>query len=650
MMSVLLFIAIIVIICGFVWLSRLQKKNVELGKQIAATKEALLEKDTRISALENRDRQLIQNASEALFVFSQETGILLEVNLQAENLLGYTQGEVSNLTYKILFSREHQKKLLRMISRVIKHGSAEANGIKFRRKDGSQFLGDIKVRSGRLDGEKVVFGSFHDTTHTTNLQQELRRHNHHLSLLNEISHRVAEGHDLAHTLEIILDEVIKSFDISGGGIFLLEQNATEMKLALHRNVPGSVVEDLSKLKPGMGRAGKVASGGRPRLSTNLQKDHRRISRTVLEDGWRAFLAVPFIAEEETLGVLFIFDRGHKVFSREDVRLIQAIGRQLGPLLKNAELFDELQWQHRLNFASLRELERSRAILRDNFEHLEQHHRTLQSLNEMKSAFLSLASHELRTPLTTILSGAEFLQSETEDRLEENEKMALDVILRGSQRLNHIVDDLLEAARLEAKALYMAREPFNPKEMVNQLIHEFSAGATERKLHLELTTFPEECTLRGDIHHLKRSMSRLLENALKFTPEDGWVRVTGQILPQEEVSAREEVLRKFSETFFDAALATNYLQISFCDSGIGIEEEDQVRIFDKFQEVGDISGHSTSTGRFGGKGVGLGLTLSKGIIETHEGLLWVESAGHSQGSCFSILLPVADHLEGEYVLG
>jgi signal transduction histidine kinase len=111
-----------------------------------------------------------------------------------------------------------------------------------------------------------------------------------------------------------------------------------------------------------------------------------------------------------------------------------------------------------------------------------------------------------------------------------------------------------------------------------------------------------------------------------------------------------MLRKFSESFFDTALATNYLQISFCDSGIGIDEADQVRIFDKFQEVGDISGHSTSTGRFGGKGVGLGLTLAKGVIETHEGLLWVESAGQSQGSCFSILLPVADHLKGEYVLG
>ena len=650
MMLITLFLAITLTIAGFFWASRLQKKNDEQAQQLQAAHKTLQEKDDHIENLESRDRQLIQNASDALFVFSRESGMLLEVNRQAETLLGYTQGEVSSLTYKVLFSREHQKKLLRMISQAGKNGSAEISSIKFRRKDGSQFIGDIKVRTGRLMGEKVIFGSFHDTTQTTNLQQELRRHNHHLSLLNEISHRVAEGHDLAHTLEIILDEVIKSFAISGGGIFLLEQNGTEMNLALHRNIPEPIVEDLDQFKPGMGLAGKVAETGRARLSTNLQKDHRRISHAVLEDNWRAFLAVPFIAEEETLGVLFIFDRGHKVFSREDVRLIQAIGRQLGPLLKNAELFDELQWQHRLNFASLRELERSRAILRDNLENLEQNHRTLQSLNQMKSAFLSLASHELRTPLTTILSGAEFLQSQTEDRLEENEKLALDVIVRGSQRLNHIVDDLLEAARLEAKALYMAREPFNPKETIEELIDEFSADAAARKLRLEVTSFPEDCTLRGDIHHLKRAMARLIENALKFTPENGRIDISGQVLSQEDVSAREANLGKFSESFFDTALATHYLEISFCDSGIGISQEDQVRIFEKFQEVGDISSHSTSTDKFGGKGVGLGLSLAKGVIETHEGLLWVESAGPSRGSCFYVLLPVADYLEGDYVLG
>jgi PAS domain S-box-containing protein len=650
MIVVILIIAATGVVWALLWGRKNRNRARELQNQLKAVEETVQQQKGLLERFNSRDRQLIQNASEALFVFSQEDGDLLEINHQAEALLGYTQGEVVNLTFKVLFSREHRQRLLRMIKTVIKRGETETSEIKFRRKDGSQFIGTVKIRTGLIGGKKIVYGSFHDTTHTTNLQHELRRHNHHLTLLNEISHRVAEGHDLSHTLEIILDEVINSFAISGGGIFLLEQNGTEMKLAIHRNIPNQVIEELGEIKPGTGLAGKVAETGRPRLSTNLQKDHRRISSAVFADNWRAFLAVPFIADEETLGVLFIFDRGNRVFNREDVRLIQAIGRQVGPLLKNAELFDELQWQHRLNFASLRELERSRSSLRDNLEQLEQHHRTLQNLNQMKSAFLSLASHELRTPLTTILSGAEFLQSETEDLLGENEKRALDVIMRGSQRLNHIVDDLLEAARLEAKALYMARESFNPMAMVKELIADFTANAENRKLHLELLNFPEDTVVRGDVHHLKRAFGRMMENAMKFTPEGGWVRVAARTVSQEDVAAREQRLGAFSESFFDTVLAENYLEVAISDSGIGIEEEDQVRIFDKFQEVGDISGHSTSQASFGGKGVGLGLTLAKGVIETHEGLVWVESAGPSQGSCFSALLPLVDPEEGKYVLG
>ena len=650
MTTFLLTLAGIGIILAIIWGKRNQSQARALQSKLLGSEE-----DCRLQAglLENyrsRDRQLVQNSGEALFIFDQEDGSLLEVNRQAENLTGYTQGEVTHLTFKILFSREHRQRLLRMISMVIKEDEAGISGIKFRRKDGSQFLGEIKVRTGRMENRQIVYGSFRDVTQITNLQHELQSHNRHLTLLNEISRRVAEGHDLPHTLAIILDEVIRSLAISGGGIFLLEESGTKMKLALHRNIPDKVVEELGEIQPGIGLAGKVVETGQPRLSTNLQQDHRRISSAAFADNWHAFLAVPFIAEEETMGVLFIFDRGNRVFNREDVRLIQAIGRQLGPLLKNAELFDELQWQHRLNFASLRELERSRATLRDNLEQLEQHHRTLQSLNQMKSAFLSLASHELRTPLTTILSGAEFLQSEAEQVLGENEKQALEIIMRGSRRLNHIVDDLLKAARLEAKTLYMAHEAFNPWPMINELRDDFRPNCEVRKLQLELQDFPDDTVIQGDVHHLQRAFGRLMENAIKFTPEGGWVRIAGRVLQQEEVLALAKKLRAFSVSFFDGVLAESYLEIAISDSGIGLEPEDQIQIFDKFQEVGDISKHSTSQARFGGKGIGLGLTLAKGIIETHSGMVWVESAGPDQGSRFSALLPLVSPDDGRYVLG
>jgi PAS domain S-box-containing protein len=650
MTIVLLIILAATTFAALCWALHQQKKARDLDQQRQKQAQKAAQGLEQCETLRVRDRLLFHESSEAFFIFDQSDGSLLEVNREAERLTGYTQNEVTHLAFKVLFSREHRHRLLRIINKARDTGQAEAEEIRFRRKDGGHFVGEVKIKTGSIDKKDVIYGSFRDTTQTTNLQHELQRNVRHLTLLNQISHRVAEGHDLGRTLEIILDEVIGSFSISGGGIYLLENKATEMRLALHRNIPDNVVDELGAIQPGIGLAGKVVETGRPRMSTNLQKDHRRISRAVAIDNWKAFLAVPFIAGEETLGVLFVFDRGEKVFNREDVRLIQAIGRQLGPTLKNAELFDELQWQYRLNFASMRELERSRSALRSNLDQLEKNHRALQSLNQMKSAFLSLASHELRTPLTTILSGSEFLQEQTEGALGENESRALDVIKRGSQRLNDIVNDLLEAARLEAKVLYMAREAFDPGLMIKQLYKEALPQCQERNLDLELAICPEKTVVRGDVLYLERAYSRLLENAIKFTPEHGKIGITAKIVEQQKVLALQQTLSQFTESFFEAPLAERYLEIAISDSGIGIDEDDQLLIFDKFHEVGDISRHSTSRANFGGKGVGLGLTLVKGIIETHNGLVWVESAGLNKGSRFATLLPLSHPDEGKHVLG
>ena len=172
----------------------------------------------------------------------------------------------------------------------------------------------------------------------------------------------------------------------------------------------------------------------------------------------------------------------------------------------------------------------------------------------------------------------------------------------------------------------------------------------RNLTIELMDFPDDAMLHGDAHHLKRAIGRLLENALKFCPDGGWVRISGRTCAREEVAGRAERLKPFSEHFFSGVLAGGYLEMAICDNGVGLGEEELVRVFDKFHEVGDISGHSSSRASFGGKGVGLGLTLVKGVIETHEGLVWAESAGPQQGSCFHALLPLADPNEGRYVLG
>ncbi|RLB60540.1 MAG: hypothetical protein DRH08_15230, partial [Deltaproteobacteria bacterium] len=185
MTTAALVIASISAILAIIWAKRNQNQVKELESKLLSSKEVSQQQADLLEVYRDRDQQLIQDAGEALFIFDQEDGSLLEINHQAETLLGYTLREGIHLTFKVLFSREHRQHLLRMTSKVIKQGEAEISEIKFKRKDGSKFIGEIKARTGQMKGRRIIYGSFRDVTQTTNLQLELQRHNRHLTLLNE---------------------------------------------------------------------------------------------------------------------------------------------------------------------------------------------------------------------------------------------------------------------------------------------------------------------------------------------------------------------------------------------------------------------------------------------------------------------------------
>jgi PAS domain S-box-containing protein len=626
----------VLLLMACTWCER--RRALQLGQRLAEVEAARQIQSEQLDEARSRYQQLFHHAIDALFLVDPHNGALLAVNHQAEQMLGYSSAEISQLSFGSLFAGRHRRRFLQLVHKILKDGYGEETHLQLRRKDGSQFYGDIQARLGQLGKQQVVYGTLRDVTSNVHLATELRRHHQHLELLNETALLLAEGRNLSPILATILDQVVTSLDVAGGGIFLLRHGRSELELAFQRGIPAAVAAELGTLRPGTGLVGRVATSGRPQLSVDLRNDQRRICSGVLDDGWRTFLAVPLPADESCLGVLFVFARGTRVMNRNDLRLLQSIGRQVGPLVKKAELFDELQWQHRLNQASLRELERSRTALRANLRELEHHHRTLQGLEQMKSAFLALASHELRTPLTVIWSGAELLQT-TAEQLDETGQCALDAILHGTRRLRDLVDDLLEAARLEANSIYLAYEDFDPRPLCEGLLADFQSICAQRQLTCYLGAFPVPLTLRGDAHHLRRALRRLLENAVKFTPAGGWIRLEAALRSAVEVDAMAARLRRFAPAFYTAPRAAGYLEIRVCDSGLGLAPGEDEQIFSRFYTGSDIASHSSSRERFGGKGVGLGLTLARGLVTAHDGMLWAESAGRDRGSDFCMLLPL-----------
>ncbi len=383
-------------------------QRLKTEKMLCEEKNRRLRESLNLS--EQRYRHLLENAGDALFFIEPRTGTLNQLNRQAEKMLGYTAEELRSLSWEVLFPARQRRRYLRMLKKVRTTGYAEEGNLLFRRKDGELFNGAIHARLGELGKEQVIHVVLRDVSEFTRIEQELRLKNRNLILVNEIAHRAAGGRDLEVMLGDILARVVQTFDAAGGGVFLARETESTLRLATAQGIGEEALRDLAGVLPGHGLAGRVLSSGLPRASADLQTDRRLRSQAAREDGWQGFQAVPLAANEKTVGVLFIFFRTRRVLARDEVRLLLAIGKQVGTAVEGAQLFEALQWQHRLTQASNRELERSRRQLRGNLSRLEEANRALERLDRMKSHFLSLASHELRTPLTYVLSGAELLSS------------------------------------------------------------------------------------------------------------------------------------------------------------------------------------------------------------------------------------------------
>ncbi len=620
---------------------RLQSRNQALEE----TRERLTREAAWFQRLaemtERRARHLLDDAGDAIFLIDPRDGLPLEVNRRAEELLGYKAQEIRSLSLSVLFPGRQRRRYLHLVRNVLEHGYAEEGELVFRRKDGSLFTGAVHARLGELGEERVVHGVFRDVTPIKRIELELRRKNHDLLLLNEIVHLAAGGLELEAMLEAVLDRIVQAFAADGGGIYLAGEDGRDFTLKAWRSIDEEVLAEIRSIPPGTGLAGRVAASGRPGTSADVQRDGRLFSQAVRRAGWRGFQAVPITAKDRPTGVLFLFYRASRVLSREEIELLLTLCKQFGSAVERAGLFQALQWQHRLTQASNRELERSRRQLRESLTTMEQANRSLERLDRMKSNFLGLASHELRTPLTCILSGTELLGDQLGDRLSETEKRVLAAIHDGGRRLEGIVQDLLEVARIEARSIYLARERIEMGPLLESLLREFEILFIERSLSFRGGPFSADMVLLGDPVHLRKTFHRLLENAVKFTPGGGSIELSAAIVSPGELRPAEALLRPFAPGFFRNPSSGPLLQVTVRDNGVGIDPEEQLRIFDKFYEVGDINDHSTSRTRFGGKGVGLGLTLVKGMIEAHGGMVWVESPGAGKGgSAFHVLLPLA----------
>ena len=231
----------------------------------------------------------------------------------------------------------------------------------------------------------------------------------------------------------------------------------------------------------------------------------------------------------------------------------------------------------------------------------------KEIDQMKSDFISLVSHELRTPLTSIIGFVSFILDGKAGAINDRQRNSLARVQRQSKRLAALINDLLDISRIESGRIQMDQAPVSLLEIVTQRIEEIRPQADEKSIRLVLTAPESVPEVLGDEARLGQVFTNLIGNAIKFTPDNG------------EVSVKVEA-------------DGNLLHVEVIDTGPGIPPEERQKIFDKFYQLSDIS-----TRQQGGSG--LGLSISKSIVEAHGGKLWIDDGNQGKGSNFQFVLPL-----------
>ncbi|MBK8869983.1 MAG: HAMP domain-containing protein [Elusimicrobia bacterium] len=286
-------------------------------------------------------------------------------------------------------------------------------------------------------------------------------------------------------------------------------------------------------------------------------------------------------------------------------LARSISRPIQRMARATQELAQNNLDHRIPVNRSDELGR----LAGDFNHMAER---LGELDKMKNDFVSMVTHELRSPLSAIETYASLIAEEWRNGDSADLVDHLTTIRNNATRLGRFVNNILDVAKIESKALDVRKENISVAQAFKDQLDLFYARAKEKNVTLSADHTVDDVTVFTDPDMLAQILTNLVGNALKFTPPGGQVRL----------SSKARVVRNH----------TAHVQLSVADTGPGIAAKDQERIFNRFEQVAEIRDKMK-----GQKGTGLGLAITKGLVEVQGGTIEVESE-LGRGSVFSVYLP------------
>ncbi|HXG53650.1 MAG TPA: GAF domain-containing protein [candidate division Zixibacteria bacterium] len=397
-------------------------------------------------------------------------------------------------------------------------------------------------------------------------------------------------------LDSITAHVVRLARATGGVIRLLEEQG--LVFVSHCREEGSRLEELQKLPPRPDEDSATTRAireGRPVQIVDIANVGPDFRGPVPQTPARTVMAAPMFREGAPVGAIVVYRDVVEPFSESEIELAATFADEAAVALENVRLFRELQ-------------ARTAELARSNRE-LQATNRRLQELDQLRSRFVSSVSHELRTPLTAIQGMAENMLDGIVGPLNRQQLRYAGDIKDSAERLARLIDDLLDLSVIEVGRIELRRARFPIGDLIAEVAAALTPLANEKRVRLSVA--PAAHGLRGwaDRDKIVQVLTNLIGNALKFTPPEG--RVT--------VGARRA--------------EDGWVELSVSDTGPGIPPQEIEKIFLEFYKID----------RNGSRGVGLGLAISKKLVELHGGRIWVQSREES-GSTFFFTLPAAGNTE------